>query len=45
MPYTRDDTRLRPVLRLGNSDAAVKKVAALAQWFEQMSGLRQGVAG
>ncbi|KAG2747662.1 hypothetical protein P692DRAFT_20574627 [Suillus brevipes Sb2] len=45
MPYTRDDTRLRPDLRLGNSDAAVKKVAALAQWFERMAGLKQGVAG
>ncbi|KAG1849271.1 hypothetical protein DFJ58DRAFT_452927 [Suillus subalutaceus] len=39
MPYTREDNRLRPDLRLGKSDAAVKKVAALAQWFEQMAGL------
>ncbi|KIK38724.1 hypothetical protein CY34DRAFT_90459 [Suillus luteus UH-Slu-Lm8-n1] len=45
MPYTRDDNRLRPDLRLGNSDAAVKRVAALAEWFERMAGLRQGVAG
>ncbi|KAG1738299.1 hypothetical protein EDD22DRAFT_982322 [Suillus occidentalis] len=39
MPYTRDDNRLRPDLRLGNSDAAVKKVAALVKWFERMAGL------
>ncbi|KAG2036520.1 hypothetical protein BDR03DRAFT_921475 [Suillus americanus] len=39
MPYTREDNRLRPDLRLGKSDAAVKKVAALAQWFERMAGL------
>ncbi|KAG2135183.1 uncharacterized protein EDB93DRAFT_1242573 [Suillus bovinus] len=39
MPYTREDNRLRPDLRLGKSDAAVKKVAALAHWFEQMAGL------
>ncbi|KAG2121925.1 hypothetical protein DEU56DRAFT_89454 [Suillus clintonianus] len=39
MPYTREDNRLRPDLRLGQSDAAVKKVAALAQWFERMAGL------
>jgi hypothetical protein len=39
MPYTREDDRLRPDLRLGKSDAAVKKVAALAKWFERMAGL------
>jgi hypothetical protein len=39
MPYTREDNRLRPDLRLAQSDAAVKKVAALAQWFERMAGL------
>ncbi|KAG2337242.1 hypothetical protein BDR05DRAFT_970458, partial [Suillus weaverae] len=39
MPYTREDNRLRPDLRLGKSDAAVKKVAALAKWFERMAGL------
>ncbi|KAJ8583142.1 hypothetical protein M405DRAFT_749097 [Rhizopogon salebrosus TDB-379] len=39
MPYTYEDNRLRPDLRLGQSDAAVKKVAALARWFEQMAGL------
>ncbi|KAG1827631.1 uncharacterized protein BJ212DRAFT_1572955, partial [Suillus subaureus] len=39
MPYTREDNRLRPDLRLGESDAAVKKVAALAKWFERMAGL------
>ncbi|KAG0701678.1 hypothetical protein DFH29DRAFT_546065 [Suillus ampliporus] len=39
MPYTREDNRLRPDLRLAQSDAAVKKVAALTQWFERMAGL------
>ncbi|OAX38181.1 hypothetical protein K503DRAFT_800650 [Rhizopogon vinicolor AM-OR11-026] len=39
MPYTHEDNRLRPDLRLAQSDAAVKKVAALAHWFEQMAGL------
>jgi hypothetical protein len=39
MPYTHEDGRLRPDLRLGASDAAVKKVAALVQWFEGVAGL------
>ncbi|KAH7909223.1 hypothetical protein BJ138DRAFT_1102866 [Hygrophoropsis aurantiaca] len=39
MPYSHEDKRLRPDLRLGNSDATVKKVAALVVWFENMAGL------
>ncbi|KAF9220113.1 hypothetical protein BS17DRAFT_354197 [Gyrodon lividus] len=39
MPYTHEDNRLRPDLRLGQSDAAVKKIAALVRWFENMAGL------
>jgi hypothetical protein len=39
MPYTHEDNRLRPDLRLGESDAAVRKVAAVARWFEGLAGL------
>ncbi|KAI9567209.1 hypothetical protein HD554DRAFT_2205633 [Boletus coccyginus] len=39
MPYTHEDNRLRPDLRLGQSDAVVGKVAALVRWFENMAGL------
>ncbi|KAH7921051.1 hypothetical protein BV22DRAFT_756451 [Leucogyrophana mollusca] len=39
MPYTHEDKRLRPDLRLGNSDATIRKVAALVKWFENMAGL------
>ena len=39
MPYTHEDSRLRPDLRLGASDAGVKKVEALVKWFEEMAGL------
>jgi hypothetical protein len=39
MPYTHEDNRLRPDLRLGESDAAVRKVAGLVRWFEGMAGL------
>jgi hypothetical protein len=42
MPYTRDDQRLRPDLRLGSSDASVRKVAAVVRWFEGMAGLPAG---
>lgn len=42
MPYTHEDKRLRPDLRLGESDAAVRKVAAVVRWFEGMAGLREG---
>ncbi|KAJ6617654.1 hypothetical protein B0H10DRAFT_1796993 [Mycena sp. CBHHK59/15] len=42
MPYTREDQRLRPDLRLGASDASVRKVAAVVRWFEGMAGLTTG---
>jgi hypothetical protein len=42
MPYTQEDHRLRPDLRLAQSDAIVKKVATLARWFERMAGLVVG---
>ncbi|KAG6818605.1 hypothetical protein H0H93_003561 [Arthromyces matolae] len=41
MPYTHEDNRLRPDLRLGQSDAAVRKVGAVVKWFEDMAGLGQ----
>ncbi|KAF8641156.1 hypothetical protein AX17_000791 [Amanita inopinata Kibby_2008] len=39
MPVTEEDERLRPDLRLGGSDAAVRKVAGVVRWFERMAGL------
>ena len=39
MPYTHEDNRIRPDLRLGESDAAVRKVAAVVKWFESLAGL------
>jgi hypothetical protein len=33
------DMRLRPDLRLGASDAAVRRVASVVSWFEGMAGL------
>ncbi|KAJ4473091.1 hypothetical protein J3R30DRAFT_762802 [Lentinula aciculospora] len=42
MPYTHEDMRLRPDLRLGGSDASVRKVASVAKWFERMAGLVAG---
>ncbi|KAG8219118.1 hypothetical protein J3R82DRAFT_5020 [Butyriboletus roseoflavus] len=39
MPYAHEDSWLRPDLRLGQSDVAVNKVAALVRWFENMAGL------
>lgn len=39
MPHTQEDNRLRPDLRLGDSDASVRKVAVVVRWFEQMAGL------
>lgn len=44
MPYTHEDNRLRPDLRLGESDAAVRKVAAVVQWFEALAGLTGNTA-
>ena len=42
MPYTHEDKRLRPDLRLGSSDAGVRKVALVVKWFEGMAGLAPG---
>lgn len=39
MPYTHEDNSLRPDLRLGVSDAAVRKVTAVVRWFEKIAGL------
>ncbi|KAF8167247.1 hypothetical protein B0H34DRAFT_7954 [Crassisporium funariophilum] len=39
MPYTHEDNRLRPDLRLGESEPSVRKVAAVVCWFEHMAGL------
>jgi len=39
MPYTHEDGRLRPDLRLGESDPSVRKVAAVVLWFQHMAGL------
>ena len=39
MPYTYEDKRLRPDLRLGFSDPAVRKVAVVVEWFEGMADL------
>lgn len=39
MPYTHEDGRLRPDLRLGISEACVRKVSATVAWFEHIAGL------
>ncbi|KAJ3571548.1 hypothetical protein NP233_g3687 [Leucocoprinus birnbaumii] len=39
MPYAKSDGRLRPDLRLGQGDAAVRKVAAVVAWFQRLAGL------
>ncbi|KAJ3968533.1 hypothetical protein EV361DRAFT_412243 [Lentinula raphanica] len=39
MPYTHEDLRLRPDLRLGGNDASVRKVAGVVRWFEGMAGI------
>lgn len=36
------DMQLRPDLRLGVNDAAVRRVAAVASWFERTAGLSSG---
>ncbi|EKM84360.1 hypothetical protein AGABI1DRAFT_117747 [Agaricus bisporus var. burnettii JB137-S8] len=41
MPYTKSDSRLRPDLRLGRSDAAVRRVADIVLWFENLAGLEK----
>ena len=44
MPFVPGDTRYRPDLRLGHSDAAVRKVSAAVAWFEAMAGLPTTIA-
>lgn len=39
LPAAPQDARLRPDLRLGMSDAAVRKVASVVRWFEGVAGL------
>ncbi|KAM6498879.1 hypothetical protein JOM56_006827 [Amanita muscaria] len=39
LPREDGDQRWRPDLRLGATDAAVRKVAAVVRWFENMAGL------
>ncbi|KAF9648625.1 hypothetical protein BDM02DRAFT_3115076 [Thelephora ganbajun] len=39
LPQAPQDGRLRPDLRLGESDTSVRKVAALVAWFERLAGL------
>ena len=39
MPYTHEDGRLRPDLRLGESDPSVRKVASVVLWFHRTAGL------
>ncbi|EED79929.1 predicted protein [Postia placenta Mad-698-R] len=39
MPCMPEDSRLRPDLRLGSSDAAVRRVTALVDWVEHTAGL------
>lgn len=36
------DSKYRPDLRLGRSDATVRKVSAVVSWFESMAGLPRG---
>ena len=38
MPQTPRDGRLRPDLRLSESDASIRKVAGLVAWFERLAG-------
>lgn len=39
LPSTSQDAHFRPDLRLGLSDAVVRKVASVVNWFEGMAGL------
>ncbi|KAI5985647.1 hypothetical protein EDD15DRAFT_2582430 [Pisolithus albus] len=39
LPTTRTDARLRPDLRLGCSDVAVRRVGVLVRWFEDVAGV------
>ena len=39
LPSARSDAGLRPDLRLGQSDAAVRRVGSLVRWFEGVAGI------
>ncbi|KAH6911075.1 hypothetical protein BKA70DRAFT_1370826 [Coprinopsis sp. MPI-PUGE-AT-0042] len=39
MPHAHEDGRLRPDLRLGDSDPCVRRVSAVVRWFENKIGL------
>ncbi|KIK62447.1 hypothetical protein GYMLUDRAFT_41891, partial [Collybiopsis luxurians FD-317 M1] len=39
MPYAHEDLRFRPDLRLGGTDASVRKVASMVKWFERTAGI------
>lgn len=39
MPYSHEDGRLRPDLRLGISEPTVRKVSEVVLWFENLAGL------
>ncbi|KAI6124739.1 hypothetical protein EDD16DRAFT_1475007 [Pisolithus croceorrhizus] len=39
LPTIRTDARLRPDLRLGCSDVAVRRVGILVRWFEEVAGV------
>ena len=39
LPTARADARLRPDLRLGLSDASVRRVATLVRWLEAVAGI------
>lgn len=39
MPFTVQDGKLRPDLRLAISEPCVRKVSGIVRWFEQMAGL------
>ncbi|KAF9011416.1 hypothetical protein BDQ17DRAFT_881066 [Cyathus striatus] len=42
MPHAHEDSRLRPDLRLAESEPCVRKVANVVRWFERMAGLTDG---
>jgi hypothetical protein len=39
MVYSPEDNKLRPDLRLGYSDASVRRVSSVVKWFQNMAGL------
>ncbi|TBU24669.1 hypothetical protein BD311DRAFT_780864 [Dichomitus squalens] len=43
MPSTIEDSQFRPDLRVGLSDAVVRRVASVVNWFEGIAGLSRSV--